>query len=771
MENIGINLFNKNFMKKNIFYFFLVIFLAFSFQNLQSQYIIPQPVKADILAGSFELNESTIISVNCDEALLDAKIFNEYLKDLYGFVLKIENNSRQKNNIIHLEKIIKADISPNSYEIAMTPDEIKISGEEVNYGLQSLKQLLFNKTGKGFIVPCVHIIDYPRYSYRGMHLDCARHFFPKEFVKKYIDILVTYKMNYFHWHLTDDQGWRIEIKKYPKLTEVGAWRKGILTGRYKDKSRGTDTVLYGGYYTQEDIKEIVKYASDRHITVIPEIEMPGHALAALSAYPELSCTGGKMDAAREWGVFEDIFCPKDETFKFLEDVLSEVVELFPGQYIHIGGDEAPKDRWQKCPNCQELIKKEGLKDEAELQSYFIRRIEKFINSKGKSIIGWDEILQGGLAPNATVMSWRGTEGGIEAAKQNHNVIMTPGEYCYFDHYQGDPRTEPIAIGGYTTIEKVYSFEPTLRELTIEQQKYILGAQANVWTEYIIEPEKVEYMVFPRICALAEVLWTPAEKKNYSDFKDRLKKHFEILDLMKINYSKAIYDLSVKYKQASDKNGIAVEINAPFSNSVIRFTTDGSEPDLKSNKYSNLINLENSCTLKAAYFENNIKQGNTFIQEFKINKATGQNITLLNQPKKRYGVGGVFSLVDGVSGRLPWSGRDWLGFLGDDLDATIELKKNVEISKVIIDVLSAEQNWIYLPKEIEIFISSDGVKYKSIKKVYMDYIKNFERNVEINFEKVNAKFVKVIAKNFGKIPAGKPGEGTDAWLFVDEISIE
>lgn len=758
-------------MKKNIFYFFLLIFLTISFQNTKLQYVIPQPVKVDLLAGSFELSNSTIISVNCDEALLDAKIFNEYLNDLYGFELKIENYSKLNNNIIRLEKMLRTDIPPNSYEITMNPNEINISGEEIHYGLQSLKQLMFNKVGMSFIVPCVHIIDYPRYSYRGMHLDCARHFFPKEFVKKYIDILAMYKMNYFHWHLTDDQGWRIEIKKFPKLTEVGAWRKGILTGRYKDKSRETDTVQYGGYYTQEDIKEIVKYASDRHITVIPEIEMPGHALAALSAYPELSCTGDKLDAAREWGVFEDIFCPREETFKFLEDVLSEVVELFPGQYIHIGGDEAPKDRWQKCPNCQDLIKKEGLKDEAELQSYFIRRIEKFINSKGKSIIGWDEILEGGLAPNATVMSWRGIEGGIEAAKQNHNVIMTPVEYCYFDYYQGDPRTEPIAIGGYTTVEKVYSFEPTPKELTVEQQKYILGAQANVWTEYIIEPEKVEYMVFPRICALAEVLWTPSEKKNYIDFKYRLKKHFEILDLMKINYSKAIYGLSVKYKQAPDKNGIVVEITAPFSNSEIYFTTNGSESDLKSQKYSDLIILKNSCLLKAAYFENGIKQGNAFIQEFKINKATGQKITLLNQPKKRYSLGGAFSLVDGVTGILPWSGRDWLGFLGDDLNAIIEFKKKTKISKVIIDVLSAEQNWIYLPKEIEIFISTDGVKYESVKKVDMDYIKNYERNVEINFDKVNAEFVKVVAKNFGKIPAGKPGEGTDAWLFVDEISIE
>jgi len=750
---------------------FLVLLLIAipSFVFSQNPRIIPNPVLCELKAGSFEINENTVIAANSEEAYGDAVIFRNYIKENYGLNLRIEN-SRRRSNCIYIEYVVRADIPEGSYELNINQFGVEISGMNYYYGIQSLKQLIV-KANNTLIVPSVHILDYPRYQYRGMHLDCARHFFPKEFVKKYIDYLAMYKMNYFHWHLTDDQGWRIEIKKYPKLTEVGAWRKGILTGRYKDKSRVTDTVNYGGYYTQEDVKEIVKYAEERHITVIPEIEMPGHALAALTGYPEFSCTGGPIEIAREWGVFEDIFCPKEETFGFLEGILSEVAELFPGRYIHIGGDEAPKDRWQKCTHCQELIKKEGLKDEHELQSYFIKRIERFLNTKGKSIIGWDEILEGGLAPNATVMSWRGTEGGIEAAKQNHNVIMTPGEYCYFDHYQSDPRNEPIAIGGYTTIEKVYSFEPTPKELTDEQRKYILGAQANVWTEYIIEPKNVEYMVFPRICALSEVLWTPADKKNYTEFKDRLKGHFGILDLLKINYSKAVYDLSVKYSQPDDKNGIAVEIFAPFSNSEIFYTMDGSEPDLKSNKYSGKFSIKNSCTLKSAYFENGIKQGTTFIQEFKINKATGQNITITAQPKKRYSVGGAFSLVDGVTGRLPWSGRDWLGFLGEDLNATIELKESTAISKVTVDVLNAVQNWIHLPKEIEVLISNDGIKYESVKKVDWNFIKDYERNVVLTFDKVKAKYVKVIARNFGKIPPGNPGEGTDAWLFVDEISIE
>jgi hexosaminidase len=525
-------------MKKNNYFIFLVIIFVLSFQSLYSQNIIPKPVMMNVTEGTFEISERTVISPNCEEVYKDAVIFNEYLKNVYGMELKIEPNCAVESNVIMLNNAIGQDVPINGYELRITRFEILISGE-VQYALQTLKQLLPCNDTKVCKIQCLYVWDYPRYEYRGMHLDVCRHFFSKEFVKKYIDYLAMYKMNYFHWHLTDDQGWRIEIKKYPKLTEIGAWRKGTLTGNYKDKSRENDTLNYGGYYTQKDIKDIVAYANDRHITIIPEIEMPGHSLAALAAYPEFSCTGGPFEVAREWGVFEDIYCTKEETFKFLADILSEVIELFPGQYIHIGGDEALKDRWKNCQHCQELIKKEGLKDEDELQSYFIRRIEKFINSKGKTLIGWDEILEGGLAPNAVVMSWRGMDGGINAAKQNHDVIMTPVGYCYFDYYQGKPESEPIAIGGYMTVEKVYSFEPTPAELSREQKNRILGAQGNVWTEYMVDSKKVEYMVFPRICALAEVLWTPPENKNYDNFKNRLIQHFELLNKLNINYSKVI----------------------------------------------------------------------------------------------------------------------------------------------------------------------------------------------------------------------------------------
>lgn len=524
-------------MSKKIFFIFLIF--VFFYRYLFSQDIIPNPVSLNTSEGYFELNKNTIISAYDNNSFTDAEVFNEFLNSYYGFKLKIEMNSAIESNVILISKGDKADIPEEGYELKITKFEVLIYGNRPDFAFQTLKQLLPEPNSQSYNIPCSHIIDYPRFKYRGMHLDVCRHFFSKDFVKKYIDYIAMYKMNFFHWHLTDDQGWRIEIKKHPKLTEVGAWRKGILKGKYKDESRTSDTIIYGGYYTQEDIKEIVKYAADRHITVIPEIEMPGHSLAALSSHPDLSCTGGPFEVAREWGVFEDVFCPKEATFKFLEDVLSEVVELFPGKYIHIGGDEAPKVRWQKCENCQELIKKEGLKDENELQSYFIKRIEKFLNSKGKTIIGWDEILEGGLAPNAIVMSWRGTKGGIEAVNQNHNVIMTPVSHCYFDYYQGNPESEPIAIGGFTPLEKVYSFEPIPIELSENQRIFILGAQGNVWTEYMITFDKVEYMVFPRIAALSEVLWSPSEKKNYDNFISRLKSHFKLLDKLNINYSKVI----------------------------------------------------------------------------------------------------------------------------------------------------------------------------------------------------------------------------------------
>lgn len=430
-------------------------------------------------------------------------------------------------------------VHPEAYILEITPRLVEItagSRQGFLYGMTTLLQTITKDSLSGQLYsPCLLIRDQPRFPYRGMHLDVCRHFFPISFVKKYIDYLAFYKFNTFHWHLTEDQGWRIEIKRYPKLTDIGAWRSETLIGHYRDQPHQFDGQRYGGYYTQEEIRDVVAYARDRGITIIPEIEMPGHALAALSAYPELSCTGGPFEPATKWGVFDDVYCTKEETFTFLQHVLDEVIELFPGTYIHIGGDECPKTRWAECPVCQETIRSNGLADEHELQSWFIQRIERYLNAKGRRLIGWDEILEGGLAPEATVMSWRGVQGGLEAASQSHDVIMTPGKPCYFDHYQSTQEGQPLAIGGHNPLSDVYAWDPVPPSLNPAFTQYILGGQANVWTEYMPDEQQVEYMIFPRMAAMAETLWSVPANRDYPDFLDRLDVHTHTWDQWGVRY--------------------------------------------------------------------------------------------------------------------------------------------------------------------------------------------------------------------------------------------
>ncbi len=512
--------------------------------------IVPKPQEITVTDGQFfRLSTATTVSSGKGTEK-SAKFLKDYLAKIYNIVL---DNKRSAKSAIILKIESNKNAIPGSYSLTSTTSGITVIGvdaEGVFYGVQSIIQILPADFNGEVSVPVVKISDAPRFQYRGLMLDCGRHFMPVDFVKKYIDLIALHKMNTFHWHLTEDQGWRIEIKKYPKLTEVGAWRNGSIIGHHPGK--GNDETKSGGFYTQEEVKDIVKYAADRYITVIPEIEMPGHSSAAIAAYPELSCfpdqptqvlpgvtwygpRDGK-EVQQSWGVYPDIFVPSENTFKFLEDVLSEIIPLFPSKYVHIGGDEAPKDYWKKSEFCQKLIKEKGLKDEEGLQSYFIHRIEKYLNSKGKQIIGWDEILEGGLAPNATVMSWRGEEGGISAAKQKHNVIMTPGKYVYLDHAQRK-NEDSVTIGGYLPVQQVYGYEPVPKELSADEQKYVLGAQGNVWTEYMTVPAKVEYMVFPRLAALSEVLWTQPANKNYTDFTKRLDEELKRYRKWDVNYCK------------------------------------------------------------------------------------------------------------------------------------------------------------------------------------------------------------------------------------------
>jgi hexosaminidase len=537
-------------MKKGILLMGLLVHASMAYSQASPISVIPRPASVTMLDGSFEVRPDTVIVTQVQTKALGQQL-SQWLRPAMGFALRVQESHAATAGIVLAVNPDLANLGKEGYRLEVTSSRVLIESSApagVFYGIQTLRQLLppeifgaAKATGVAWRIPCVRIEDQPRFAWRGMHLDVCRHFFPKEFIKTYIDLLALHKMNVFHWHLTEDQGWRIEVKKYPKLTQVGAWRVDREEQHWNRRTppRPGEKATYGGLYTQQDVREIVAYASSRFVTVVPEIEMPAHAMAALASYPELSCTGGPFYVmpGGYWPI-SDIYCAgKDSTFAFIEDVLSEMIPLFPGTYFHVGGDEAAKDKWKACPKCQARIKAEGLKDEAELQSYFIKRIETFLTSKNRRLLGWDEILEGGLAPNATVMSWRGEEGGIAAAKAGHDVVMAPNSHTYFDYYQADPKTssEPLAIGGLLPLAKVYSYDPTPAALTPDEARHVLGVQAQIWTEYIPMPPNVEYMAYPRACALAEVAWSPVAGKDYSDFLVRLGQHLRRLDGLDVHY--------------------------------------------------------------------------------------------------------------------------------------------------------------------------------------------------------------------------------------------
>ncbi len=772
-------------MKKYCSIFFVLISLH-SFAQIN---VVPMPAEVKMGKGNFIVASTTTITLGHNPSSLQnlSDYFNKSLKQKFGFSLKIvDEKSKNKKSNIELSFTMFEPTPSNAYTLSVTNNELRIAGyknEAIFHAIQTALQLIEpnnkqpnskQQTPNIYTIPQLNIKDYPRFSYRGMHLDVARHFFSVDYVKKYIDYLATYKYNTFHWHLTEDQGWRIEIKKYPNLTKVGSCRDRTLIGRYG--SNKYDSIQYCGFYTQAQIKDIVKYATDRYITVIPEIEMPGHSTAALASYPYLGCTKGPYKTMDTWGVLDDVYCAgNDSTFTFLQNVLDEVIQLFPSKYIHIGGDECPKERWKTCATCQKRIKDNNLKDEHALQSYFIQRIEKYLNSKGRNIIGWDEILEGGLAPNATVMSWRGEEGGIEAAKQGHDVIMTPGGWCYLDHSQSK-NEDSVTIGGYTSLEKVYGYEPVPAILNAEQQTHVLGAQGNVWTEYMNNTSKLEYMIFPRMIALSEVLWSPKANRNWNDFERRLPSIFERLNAAKINYSKAYYDLEATVLPTENNEGVYWKLKSKNPNDKIVYL-DGSE-NSRLNIYSQPIRpaLYNSF---AAWIQgaDGYAIGNAVKQKFHFNKATGKKITLVNQPNKSYPGDGAFTLVNGVQNEKGIArSSEFLGFSGKDLDATIDFGKDVEISKISLHCLNRNSSWIYLPSEIEVsfipFIDTTIItKHPPIESLFKTVTdKNNIQVLQLAVPKT-CRYVRIIAKNFGKIPAGQPGQGEKAWLFVDEIEVE
>ncbi len=760
--------------------------------------IVPAPVQVEMDKGFSVLQSPILFSMSntygSEPFGLDGyELFKEYIKYTYGIKLVEEKGPPSMSGTeIGLYGAYKG--KPDGYyELEIRDNQIHITGTALGefYAYQTLMQMVKMNAKKQLVIPNCTIIDYPRFPYRGMHLDVCRHFFPVSFIKKYIDYLATYKYNTFHWHLTEDQGWRIEIKKYPELTSIGSKRNGTLIGRYPGK--GNDNKPYGGFYTQEEIKEVVQYAKDRYIEVIPEIEMPGHGSAAIAAYPWLSCfpqkpteipakmisqksieeqKNGRIKLVQEtWGVFDDIFCAgKDSTFKFLENVIDEVVTLFPSKYFHMGGDEAPKAHWKKCPACQKRMKDNNLKDEHELQSWFVRRIEKYVNSKGKILIGWDEILEGGLAPNAVVMSWRGEKGGIEAAKQKHNVIMTPGNPLYFDHTQSN-NEDSVTFGGYNPIEKVYAYEPVSKELTAAEGKYILGAQANMWAEYQNNTRKLEYQMFPRMIALSEVLWSPKEKRDWKDFERRLPVIFERLDKQGINYSKAYFDLKATVLPTDNYDGVLWKAETKNKNVKIKWVPSYFS-SFRRDYIKPLFINETTDRMSIVLLSGDDKLLSSVMQSFYFNKATGKKITLVTPASQKYPADGPFTLVNGVrneKGMLKSS--EFLGFNGTDLEAIIDLGKPEEIRLVRLYVLEQQGSWIYAPKSLEVYSSDDGTNFRMIENADVRKQAETTRSLDWGFPPLKTRYVKVVAKNFGNIPAGKPGAGNPAWLFADEIEVQ
>lgn len=655
------------------------------------------------------------------------------------------------------------DMAPEGYVLSIQPDGVEVKAATsagLFYGLQTFLQILndsrfYKENSQSWVLPVLQITDKPAFPYRGLHLDVSRHFFPVTFIKKYLDLMGTYKLNRFHWHLTDAGGWRFEVKKYPELTRRGAWRTQEDWRKWWNEGDRTYVEegkpgAYGGYYTQEEIREVVAYAAARHIEVIPEIEMPGHSEEVLAVYPQLSCFGrGKSGE----------FCAGNEaSFRFIENVLEEVMELFPSEYIHIGGDEASKSAWKKCPLCQKRIKTAHLKDEKELQSYFIKRVERFLTARGRKIIGWDEILEGGLAPDATVMSWRGEKGGIEAARSGHDVIMTPGAYCYFDSYQAEPSTQPYAIGGFLPYLKVYSYHPVPRDLSAEEARHILGAQANIWTEYIATPEHVEYMAYPRALALAEVVWSSEENKDNDDFKRRVQAHIRRLQEKGVN----VFPLSDRIEMSMEVDSVKKQIRVTFDsekyNPEIRYTLDGSLPDGKSLLYEEPFLLD-SAEVKAALFQDG-KRGNISTGRFDYHKAVGKRVNYTNRYSGSYPAAGEATLTDGYRGGLTYGDGRWQGFL-KHLDVVIDMETVQPLHSVDIKFMQLTGPGVYMPQYVQVSVSQNGKDFTEVGQVKNDVPSDkpdlFFKNFRVEFS-AEARYVRIFARK----QAG--------FMFTDEIVV-
>ena len=704
-----------------------LLFLAFSACSQQETTLgnlhvipLPQEITEQATANPFVIRTSTTICYpeGNEKMKRNAEFLASYIKEVAGTQVKVSSETAASNCIM-----LETDTTltnKEGYEMDINADRVIIKGGSeaaVFYGIQTLHKALPITNGQTLAsLPAGTINDWPEFSYRGFLVDVGRHFFSVDYLKEVIDMLALHNINYFHWHLTEDQGWRIEIKKYPKLTEIGSHRKETIVAPGSDQF---DNTPVSGYYTQEEAKEIVRYAAERYITVIPEIDMPGHMLATLASYPELGCTGGPYEVWRQWGISDNVLCAgNDQTIQFMKDVLAEIVDIFPSEYIHVGGDECPKTQWEKCPKCQARIKALGLKSDAKhtkeerLQSYVIHEAEEFLNEKGRRMIGWDETLEGGLAPNATVMSWRGEGGGIEAAKQKHDVIMTPNTYLYFDYYQSkDTDNEPLAIGGYLPMERVYNYEPMPKALTPEEQKYIIGVQANLWVEYIPTLKQAQYMVLPRMAALCESQWCAPENKNYEAFLQRVTRLVDIYKLKGWNYASHIFDVMLELKPNSETGTLDATART-IDNAPIYYTLDGTEPTAASQAYTGTVKIDKACTLRMVAVR---PEGNSRItkDEITFSKSSMKPITMLQPINKQYEFTGATVLVDGMTGNLNYKTGRWIAFYKNDMEAVIDLKEPTEISSMTLHTAVEKGDWIFDARAISVSVSDDNKVFKEV----------------------------------------------------------